>query len=243
MGFDEVYFEDELTRGETLRSFVTDETLFGDIINRFEARKDGEKLFLFSITMQNHGDYKWLGFPTSFSTDYPELNQYFELIKTTDKALYSLTEYFKASGEPVVILFFGDHQPSLPAEFYNEIFGTENASFEQLMRKYIVPFAIWTSYESESESGLQTGLNSLSTLLFERAGIPLPPYLCFLEDMKSALPSMNSYGYYSEDKGDYVKLAEAEKEAEKFLKEYRIVEYYNLFDKKSRKENLLYEVK
>jgi len=243
MGFDEVYFEDDLSKDDRLRGFVTDKSLFGDIINRFEARGDGEKLFLFSITMQNHGDYKWEGFETRYNTSHPELNQYLELVRKTDDALYELTEYFKSTDEPVMILIFGDHQPSLNTSFYDEIFNTTEPGFEDLMKKYIVPFAIWTNYSSESETDVKTGLNSLSALLFERAGITLPPYLAFLEDMKSEIPEMNSYGYYSKASGTHVKLAEISEDAKEYLDEYRILQYYNLFDKNSRKESTLYETK
>ena len=54
---------------------------------------------------------------------------------------------------------------------------------------------------------------------------------------------MNSYGYYSKASGTHVKLAEISEDAKEYLDEYRILQYYNLFDKNSRKESTLYETK
>lgn len=237
MGFDEMYFIDELTTSDKLRGFVTDKSFFGDIINRFESRKNGEKLFMFNITMQNHGGYKWGGFEHTVTTGnevWAEVDQYLTLTDISDDAFKGLIEYFEKVEDKVMIVMFGDHQPSLPQSFYTEIFKTASLSFEQVQKKQTVPFIIWTNYETDAKNEEFVGLNTLSALVLERAGIALPPYFAFLSDMRTAIPAMNAYGYYSPTLQRQARTSEAEGEEAVFLEEYRILQYNNLFDTRKR---------
>ena len=242
MGFDETYFMESLTTTDKLRGFVTDRAFFTDIIERFEAREKGVKLFMFNVTMQNHGGYKWGGFQTEVETgndDWDEVDQYLTLTNITDSAFKELLDYFTSVDEKVMIVMFGDHQPSLPQSFYSSVFGEEQ-TFDEVQKKQTVPFIMWTNYESPEENIPLIGLNSLSALMLERAGIILPEYQAFLLDMRRDLPALNAYGYLSSN-GLHTRTRDAESSEKTWLEEYRIVQYYNLFDNKNRKEALLYE--
>ncbi len=238
MKFDKMRFIDDLTTTDKVRGLVSDRSFFSDIISEFESRKDGEKLFMFNITMQNHGGYTW---GSSFKhtvdlvdKDYYEAEQYLTLINMTDTALRELVEYFEGVSEPVMLVFFGDHQPSFSQDFYTDIMPAEVSSFDKTQKKQTVPFLIWTNYDTEEETGLFTGLNSLSSLVLEKAGIALPPYIAFLSDMRKTIPAMNAYGYYSPSLSRNARTSEATGEEARFLEEYRILQYNNLFDRKNR---------
>jgi len=244
MGFDEMYFIDELTTSDKMRGFVTDRAFFGDIINRFEEKEKNEKLFMFNITMQNHGGYKWGGFEHTVTTgreDWYEVDQYLTMTNHTDKALKDFLEYFEGVDERVMVVMFGDHQPSLPQSFYKELFGTTDISFAEVQKKQTVPFIIWTNYETEAEDGVVVGLNALSGIMLERAGISLPPYLAFLADMREDIPALNAYGYYSETLGRYARNNEAQGTEAEWLEKYRVVQYNNLFGGKHRSDAFDYE--
>ncbi len=244
MGFDEMYFIDELTTSDKMRGFVTDRAFFGDIINRFEEKEKNEKLFMFNITMQNHGGYKWGGFEHTVTTgreDWYEVDQYLTMTNHTDKALKDFLEYFEGVDERVMVVMFGDHQPSLPQSFYKELFGTADITFAEVQKKQTVPFIIWTNYETEAEDGVVVGLNALSGIMLERAGISLPPYLAFLADMREDIPALNAYGYYSETLGRYARNNEAQGIEAEWLEKYRVVQYNNLFGGKHRSDAFDYE--
>ncbi len=237
MGFDKMRFIDELTTDDKMRGFVTDRAFFSDIISEFESRESDKTLFMFNITMQNHGGYTWGGFEHTVDVadmDYYDVEQYLTLINHTDEALRNLISYFEKVDEPVALLFFGDHQPSLSKGFYNELFGEGALSFEQIQKKQQVPFVIWTNFDTAEEEGVLVGLNSLSSLLFEKAGIALPPYIAFLSDMRGDIPAMNAYGYYSQSLSRLARTAEATGREALWLEEYRILQYNNIFDKKHR---------
>ena len=61
------------------------------------------------------------------SQEYPKAEQYLSLLKESDAALEYLINYFKGVDEDVVIAFFGDHQPAIEQEFYEELAGDKTS--------------------------------------------------------------------------------------------------------------------
>ena len=81
-----------------------------------------------SISMQNHGGYteKYDNFDEKvrlLGLNYPDVNQYLSLVHESDSALEYLISYFQNVEDPVEIVFFGDHQPSLSSSFYPNLNG------------------------------------------------------------------------------------------------------------------------
>ena len=241
LGFDEMYFLDDFDQSAPMRKYVSDAAMFAKVIERYEAGKGEENLFLMGITMQNHGGYR--DFYENFKTDvygtdirYPDVNQYLSLIHQTDLALEKLISYFSEEKEPVVICFFGDHQPSLNSMFYQRMNGKglSGLTLSELQALYTVPFFIWTNYESESAVMERTSLNFLSGLLLERAELTLPPYQRFLSDLREVVPAMNARAYYSKSLRRYVHYGEGSAEDEFWIEKYRNLQYNGLFDDKKR---------
>lgn len=241
MGFDEMYFIDDFDNTAVLREYITDRELYNKIIDRFESKKGNEDLFIMSISMQNHGGYteKYDNFKEEvrlLGVDYPDVNQYLSLIHESDKALEYLISYFEQVEEPVEIVFFGDHQPSLSSSFYPYLNGKglSGLTLEELEALYTVPFFIWTNYESEAEEIELTSLNFLSTLALERAGIELPAYNQFLSDLMEVTPAVNARGYYSKAEGKFKHVEDAAGEDAERLSDYEILQYNNMFDERGR---------
>lgn len=241
MGFDEMYFIDDFDQTKLLREYITDRELYEKIVERYERRGRNEDLFLMSISMQNHGGYteKYSNFREQarmLGINYPDVNQYLSLLKESDDALSYLISYFESVDEPVEIVFFGDHQPSLSSGFYPYLNGKglSGLTLTQLEDLYTVPFFIWTNYESGEGTEEITSLNYLSTLALERAGIELPPYHRFLADLKENIPAINARAYYSKAAGRYKHLEDAEGEEAEWLKKYEILQYNNMFGKKGK---------
>lgn len=241
MGFDEMYFIDDFDNTAVLREYITDRELYNKIIDRFESKKGNEDLFIMSISMQNHGGYteKYDNFKEEvrlLGVDYPDVNQYLSLIHESDKALEYLISYFEQVEEPVEIVFFGDHQPSLSSSFYPYLNGKglSGLTLEELEALYTVPFFIWTNYESEAEEIELTSLNFLSTLALERAGIELPAYNQFLSDLMEVTPAVNARGYYSKAEGKFKHVEDAAGEDAEWLSDYEILQYNNMFDERGR---------
>lgn len=243
MGFDEMYFLEHFDENEVVRRYISDEEYYNKIIERFESKSGNEDLFIMSISMQNHGGYteKYDNFPENIRVlggTYEDANQYLSLLNKSDAALENFITYFENIEEPVEIVFFGDHLPSLKTKFFKSLNGKglSGLSLEQLQDLYTIPFMIWTNYDTEEVDVEISSINYLATLALERAGLPLPAYNQFLMDMMEHVPAINSRGYYSLSAGGYKYLEEAEGEEAEWINKYEILQYNNMFGFKEQSE-------
>ena len=238
-----MYFLDDFDQTKLMREYVADRELYESIIERYESRPANEDLFIMSISMQNHGGYteKYANFQEEvrmLGLNYPDVNQYLSLVHESDKALEYLITYFQNVDEPVEIVFFGDHQPSLSSSFYPYLNGKglSGLTTDELQALYTVPFFIWTNYETSEETVDITSLNFLSSLALERLGLPLPAYNRFLLDLMEEIPAINSRGYYSKSAGRFVHLEDAQGKESEWMKQYEMLQYNNMFDKRGQSE-------
>lgn len=241
-GFDTCYFLDDFPQENLIRSYVSDQEMFEFLIETFEAQKE-DPLFLFGVTMQNHGGYIYTGdnFDPQISLEqlneeYPDVEQYLSLIHETDQAVEYLITYFQSVEEDVIIVFFGDHQPKLTDSFYEAIGGTTADNLDAQQQRYKVPFFIWANYDIEETYVDCTSLNYLSSYVYDIAGISLPPYNQFLQKMEEAIPSINANGFYSLSTGHYLPFDEATEDEQSLLELYEILQYNSLFDAKNQNE-------
>ena len=246
MGFDETHFIDDFDQTKILRDYITDQELYEKIVDRYESKKSNEDLFIMSISMQNHGGYteKYDNFDEKarmLGINYPDVNQYLSLIHESDSALEYLISYFEQVDRPVLICFFGDHQPALNGDFENALreAGREDTDTDLTMTEkiYTVPYFIWSNYEipedysmkdSQGEDVIST--NYLGTLVRKYAGLELSAYDRYRMNQREQIPVFNFAGYMTAD-GDWYDLW-AENSYREWIERYRTVQYYALFDRK-----------
>lgn len=248
LGFSEFISLDDMTPSDSdlIRNFVSDQADFNLIIDRYEqAKKESDAPFyLFNVTMQNHSgydkDFDNLDLPISIEKkwDDPEARRYLNLIHHSDEALKSLIGYFEKQKDPTVIVFFGDHEPGLSNEFYSKILGknVEQLNAEENMELYKTPFLIWANYDIKEQDNVNISMNYLSTLMLESTGMELSPFNHFLSDMYKEVPILTANGYYGSD-GKYYALDDESSPYYNALKNYSILQYNDLFDKKKRIEH------
>lgn len=215
-----------------VRDYISDKQSFKQVIHQFEQKEQGEKLFLFNVTMQNHGGYLYDGDNIDYtvrSKKYPSqsLSQYLSLVDKTDEALEYLISYFKEVDEPTVILFYGDHQPGLATEFYEKMFGKsyDNFTISDYQKRYTVPYYLWANYKlNEVPSHEQVSTNYLSLVLKEAAGLPLDSWDNFRKNAREKYPILTSR-LIVDSNGIRSSRGTVEDE---LLDKYEVVQYYKL---------------
>lgn len=242
-GFDEYYGKGDI-KFKKLRNYASDKSDYQGLIQLYENKVPGERLFLYNVTMQNHAGYDYKDYDsTIFLADYPgefpETEQYLSLMHESDQALQELIEYFSQVKEKTVILLFGDHQPALEDGFYQRVMGAETAenSFEHFQRKFITPYVLWSNYELDVEEKENISTNYLGSYLLDAIGVELPVYNRYLLELQEKIPAVNVNGFL-DDQGTMHWIGETGSEYEEVLAEYRMFEYNNLFDGKDRLENV-----
>ena len=243
LGFDETYFLESFPMRDIVRTFVSDREMFDKVIQCYESRDRTRPMFLFGVTMQNHGGYRYIGpnFMTEirlrgFTQSYPRAEQYLTLIHHTDAAVEKLIQYFSTVDEKVVIAFFGDHLPSLDQEFYEEIYGGPFEDLTAQMLQYQIPFFVWTNYDIEEQEIKLSSINYLSSYVYEAAGIEKPAYTGLLDEIRDTIPAINSKGFWFQDGSCMLPFDQAEGDEAEALRLYNQLQYNNTFDKKDRLE-------
>ena len=190
-GFDEFLDKDSFSSPYRLRGYISDKSAFDKIREQFSIKGDDERKFIFEVTMQNHGGYSretpdfniYLTLPevTGKTTSVVATEKYLTLINQTDRALEELIDYFKEQDEPVIVVMFGDHQPSdYITNVIQRICGaTTSDSLADLEQGYRVPFVMWSNYGLEHQYYDGLSVNYLSGILLENAGLPLTGYQTF----------------------------------------------------------------
>lgn len=240
LGFDEFFTIADFT-GDRIRGFASDYSDFDKVISLYEQKEAGEKLFIFNVTMQNHGGYGVEFDNTVSLTDYPgkfpEAEQYLSLLQLTDSAFEYLVDYFSDIEENTMILMYGDHQPAIEGEFYEQLFGKKlsDLTAEEMQKRYITPMVLWTNYDMEEKYLDGISANYLSTLLIDQAGLEMPYYNRFLSELYESIPVINAFGYYDTQRC-YHNWSDVS-DLDSLLYRYHNLQYNNVFDKKNRLQN------
>ena len=227
-GFDESLWKPDFADAEVVHAGVSDAETYKRIIELYENRQQDEKLFIFDLTMQNHGGYSSHGAPYEVQEtrmQNPILDEYLTLVKISDEAFADLIAYFEGQDEKVVICMYGDHQPWVSDLIVNYYYKGADMPPEQMMDKYKTPFVIWANYDIEEAEGYDISMNYLGGLILRTAGLPLSPYFGFLEKQREEYPIITVNGYIDKD-GNYANWGS---EGEEFP-EYRMLQYNYLFD-------------
>ena len=248
MGFDETIFLDDWEEKyrKKIRGFISDEGLYEYMIDLCHEKEPGEKLFLFGVTMQNHGAYDNFDefglspeLDLEYDVDYLAAAYYLSLLNESSRAFKKLTEEFADSEQRTMIVMFGDHQANIPGTFYSELVGKDINSLDdvEMNRRYMVPYMIWTNYKLPKKSEDMSS-NFFGCYIMEKAGLDLSPYQKFLLTIKDKLPVLGINNTYKDADGIWYTMDTLPDEYGKLLENYRIAQYNRTSDRVHMVESL-----
>lgn len=241
MDFEEMYFNDSpagyFSGCPRLRSYVSDLGLYTKIEQLFNTKEDGEPMFVFAVTMQNHSGYSniYENFMPLVKVkglfDVDALSNYMSLIRESDRAFSELVRFFSKSDEETVILMFGDHQPNDSIAYplmANSGVILDESDLEGSEKRYIVPYVMWSNYEVDSSAfAEEMSLNYLSAALMDTAGLPMTASQKMLADLMGEYPVLNGRCFIDSE-GKYHPVSDyGDHDA---LSRYAIMQYNYLFD-------------
>lgn len=256
LGFQNQIFRSQFHTSQLVRKYISDQDAFQKIQNLYEADAAEKDLFLFEVTMQNHGGYSQIydNFPIQVhlkdiqTASSPATENYLSLIQASDQAFQELIEYYETKSEPVIILMFGDHQPNdYAAENIASLTGTpkENRTLKEAQNRYIVPYIIWSNYDLEKEAAgfsetasvdltspvneNTLSINYLNASFTRLCGQELTDYQKFLLIMKKTLPVITANVVIDSD-GNYMTVNEAKKQYPELMGLYEKLQYQYLFE-------------
>ena len=190
-----------------VRSFVSDDADYEEILRQIANKEKGQKLFIFNITMQNHSQYKNEQFKSTVDIkgfhgkNEGQAEQYCSLLKLSDEATIDLLDRLRKLDQKTMVLFFGDHQPEIGDDFWEYCQGNdiEKWNFDEQQRAFETCFFVWANYDIPEADGLFLSANYLSPYLLSLTGLDRSDYEDYLLQMREKIPAMNSFGYYGSD--------------------------------------------
>jgi len=223
MGFDNRKFKEDFTDlKENINGYTTDESTYSKIIEIFENKQEAQKVFSFTVTMENHTPYVHTDAQAATYSEKETANVYLQIQNKSDAALEKFIQYLKEYDEKVVVLFFGDHQPNV--EMPEIIQDEEN--------KYKVPYLLWANYDIEETSYGDTSANYLQSILMEVANLPKDAYTNYMTALRKEIPVLTAHYYIGNNGIRYALRDENSPYYEKII-EYEKMVYYQMFQNKS----------
>lgn len=242
LGFDEFHSIESFTDAEMFRGMVSDASTY-DLVLELLAQDEGPQ-FIFDVTIASHGGYDTGTVPEEEVAHVPldgeesvELNEYISCIERSDAELKDFMDELRLLNRPVVLCFFGDHQPGFVEWLSGEAFEEDQMpEIELVQNRYVTPYVVWTNDaqlhgKAGAPTAEPTSLNYLGATTLKAAGLPLDEYFAFLSATKSEVPLINLNGY--QDASGEWHYHGADSESSAAYAQLAMVEHNNLFEKDS----------
>ncbi|MGN1330293.1 MAG: LTA synthase family protein [Clostridia bacterium] len=248
IGFDNYYFFENKYGNLSGGTLARDEILMPEILNLYNLSKSKNKpYFSFNVTYQNHGPYSTeanskINYVKNkdFYTveEYNIMNNYFEGIADTTENLYNMINELKNDNEPVILVFFGDHNPWLGND--NSVYNMLGINFELNQEEgaynyYCTPYVIWANDKAKQVlnndfigDGEKISPNFLMNTLFELAGYEGNEFMKLSNEVKLEIGVINPDFYVCNNKFT----TKLDEDKEEILRRFEKLQYYWIYDKK-----------
>ncbi|MDO4806717.1 MAG: LTA synthase family protein [Coriobacteriales bacterium] len=196
---------------EVFHSGVSDIETYNRMLQMLE--EDSSPQFFFDVTMANHGSYNQNNIPEEYQTNYyptdfegdetPErLNEYLACIQKSDDDLKEFITKLRELDRPVVLVFFGDHQPSVSAA-YNDYWYTDEPEDVHARRAFSSDYVIWANYDvaghEKTDKNDETSVDLLAAITLDIIGAPVSTYQAAQLGVRESILSLSSSGYKGAD--------------------------------------------
>jgi phosphoglycerol transferase MdoB-like AlkP superfamily enzyme len=187
LGFEQFISIDQFEEAEIRGKFTSDKALVDKMIDVIDATKG--PYMVYAVSMQNHMPYLPNAYgddSISVTADYPErlrkeLETYLTGLRDADRELARLTQYLSTRKEPVILLFFGDHQPSIGPAYYH-LSGTLKQGLQMEKQLSEVPGLLWSNKkELLSNTNIPAVISPsyIPGILLGQMGLDQAPHMAF----------------------------------------------------------------
>lgn len=176
--------------------------------------------FIFANTMENHYHY----YPGKFKENTIEvtgvdgeakgyLETYAQGLLGADDMLKRLVTHYESINEPTILLFFGDHLPSLGENYkaYKDSGYLKENDPDFLDKMYRVPVLVWNNYLPEHKDNISMSPSFVTPYLLKLAQRPGSYYTDYLYQLSQSYPVIPPENRYAEMKINKQDLAVYEK--------------------------------
>ncbi|MDR6883669.1 phosphoglycerol transferase MdoB-like AlkP superfamily enzyme [Bacillus sp. 3255] len=241
LGFESFKSSEHFVNPETKGYFISDAEVSRNIMN--EVDKTEEPMFIYTVTMQNHGPYDDPRYgENQFKAEgnlTPQaktiLETYTQGAHDADQSLQMLIDHFKDSDEPTMIVFYGDHLPMLGLDYqvYKEagFLSTSNAndwSLEEVKKMHSIPLVTWSNFDMPKQDIPLLSDSFLGAHVLDMLHMEKTANFTLNAELADKVPGLLSNLVVDQDQTLH---AEAPESVKSLLDDYRNVQYDLLFGK------------
>jgi phosphoglycerol transferase MdoB-like AlkP superfamily enzyme len=222
LGFKQFLFDKTMSEQGKLEKnkYISDGSAFEEVEK--QLRSHAKPLLVNLVTMQNHvPTVDWYDDPVPVKApgdpdQVDGIAGYARGQQFSDQALHQFLGDLRASGEPTVVVFYGDHYP---ATFPREVLDA-NPGLAQLE----TPMFIWSSQGQKARALPVTSPASFLPYVFDLVGEPLPAYYELLSEVAEQIGAIGPGRIVAPD-GTEETEADLTLEQQRLLHDYRLVQY------------------
>ncbi|MGN4815480.1 LTA synthase family protein [Bacillus cereus group sp. MYBK163-2] len=231
LGFDKFNAEDTMENVDIDGDYISDLAMSKEIIAELEKQK--QPTFIHAVTMQNHFPFTEGRFGENLieisglenEDSKGELETYTEGLRRSDEALQYLIEQLDNFDRPTLLVFFGDHLPSLGTNksFYKENgYITNEKTPNERLAMAQTPLLMYANFDMPNDNlGLVSPIH-FSNLIFDYAGLNKPLFYQFLSEFYKEIPVLRDE--LKVDKNGEV-INDLTKKQKEMLEQYKMLQY------------------
>ena len=224
------------------RDYMSDRSDYDAILHLLKEKEEDEKLFIFNVTMQNHGGFEVAELESTVHVTtlngedcagrYPKADQYLTLIDMSDGALAYFLGELKQLEEPTMVVMFGDHQPSVETEFYENLYGMRwtEVPGEQKIRSFKTPYMIWTNYDRDTTELGDMSAFMLGSQVLEEAGIAQTGLFAEADLLMENYDAVHAMGILDKQGKFYDGREQGIHDQFSDIRAFHILQYYEIFE-------------
>lgn len=231
LGFDKFNAEDTMENVDIDGDYISDLAMSKEIIAELEKQK--QPTFIHAVTMQNHFPFTEGRFGENLieisglenEESKGELETYTEGLRRSDEALQYLIEQLDNFDRPTLLVFFGDHLPSLGTNksFYKENgYITNEKTPNERLAMAQTPLLMYANFDMPNDNlGLVSPIH-FSNLIFDYAGLNNSLFYQFLSELYKEIPVLRDE--LKVDKNGEV-INDLTKKQKEMLEQYKMLQY------------------
>lgn len=222
LGFDTFLYEDTMANTAKLDTnpYISDAAAYAEITAILKASE--EKDFIHLVTMQNHTPYqdKYTAIPSVAETGIASqsIRNYLQDLQYSDQALAELLATLQEWDEPTIVVFWGDHWPS--------VFGEELYALNTIQNMHETPLFIYSNTkEIHKDLGVISPIYFLPEVL-ELSSSRVTAFEALLMALQEQVPAFEKALYVNGNTGEYVSSREGlSEQARSLLADYDLIQY------------------
>jgi phosphoglycerol transferase MdoB-like AlkP superfamily enzyme len=251
-GFDEFLSEDQLPHIKKRGKLAGDAALIDEIIN--QAKATTEPLFLFAVTLQNHGPYEADRYPDptiEVGTDAGEaargaIRSFAQGMSDSDDSLERLIEWARKRERETIVVYFGDHLPPLGPHYVSTGFMEDNVANRfappaEMIPQHETPLVVWSNREGSVSDIGTVSPSFLPKYVLETAGFQHPYYTGFLGKVHERYRVVDRHLLIEREGGTRTGWSR-DVVVEPLLRDFRLLQYDVMFGKGYVEDRLFPEV-